>query len=119
MTKNGHFFIGIIVVWAVIMFGFAGCDNGISGDGGGNGGSSKPAALRSNASYNEALAKVNEIITYCNTHPGTGGVNRDGYRLQAEAIRTLLTTSGARETWNSSLREPTIQNINTVISYLE
>jgi hypothetical protein len=36
MKKNGHFFIGIIVVWAVIVFGFAGCDNGISGGEGGN-----------------------------------------------------------------------------------
>ncbi|MDR0684998.1 MAG: hypothetical protein LBF83_07705 [Spirochaetaceae bacterium] len=59
-----------------------GCDTG--GDGSGGGGEdtgivSKPAQLLSNASYSQAVAKIAEIIAYCDAHPGenTGNLKSD------------------------------------------
>jgi hypothetical protein len=34
------------------------------------GGGGKPAKLSSSASYAQTVAKINEIITYCDAHPG-------------------------------------------------
>ena len=81
--------------------------------------SSEEIAAEAAAVTEEALAKVDEIIAYCNSHPGTGGRNRDGSKVQAQQIRIIMTTQGFKESWDRGSREYAIQDINGVISYLE
>ncbi|MDR1099890.1 MAG: hypothetical protein LBL28_05350, partial [Treponema sp.] len=56
----------------------------------GGGGASKPALLSSNATYQQAIDKLDEIIEYCEDHPGTAN---DGVKSSARTMRDNLSDS--------------------------
>jgi hypothetical protein len=95
--------------------GSSGGDGDGSGSGSGSGdggGSSKPATLGSDASYDDAIAKLNEIITYCNANSGN-----DTPKSTAENQKTTIETAG-RGTWSIS-KSSFIHGINTLIGQLK
>jgi hypothetical protein len=84
-----------------------------TGTGTGGNGVSKPATLSTSASYNQALAKLNEIIEYCEDNPGT---QNDGMKSGAQTWKTTFSTYAS--TWGSS--GPTvISSINDLIDQLQ
>jgi hypothetical protein len=91
-----------------------GGDSGGGNEGGSSGGS-KPAALATNASYSQATAKVNEIITYCDAHPGT---KNDSIKIYAQAVQGAIDTYQSSGLW-SSLGPSAITQINSYIDQLE
>ena len=95
-----------------------GCIIGGDDDDSGGGGGGKPTDLSSNASYDQALAKVDEIIAYCEKFPA-GSVNAS-VRLRAEILRTnmIMPHFNLRNNWNSAGGQ-WISDINTIISNLQ
>jgi hypothetical protein len=94
----------------------SGLPGGTAGDGGGGGGnggnydgSSKPAKLSSSASYSQAVAKINQIITYCNAHPGN-----DDAKEKAQTF----TDEVSQSTYESN-RQNYVEAINSLIDDLE
>jgi hypothetical protein len=85
-----------------------------SSTGGGSGSGAKPARLSSTASYDEALAKLDEIIDYCEEHPGTGN---NMVKSAAETTRDGISLNG-QSNW-SSLASSMIPSINTFIGQLQ
>jgi hypothetical protein len=79
-------------------------------DGGGGG---KPAELSSSASYNDAVNKLNEIIDYCDDHPGT--VNNT-IKTGAQAYKTTI---GSYQSNWSGMRSAAVTAINTYIGQLQ
>jgi hypothetical protein len=93
--------------------GGGGEGSGGGGGGNGGGGGSKPAKLSSSASYAQAADKLDEIIDYCNSHPGM--VN-DTTKNGAQALKATI--SVFQSNWNT--RGPEMVNqINTFIDMLE
>jgi hypothetical protein len=82
-----------------------------SGTGGGSG--AKPTKLSNNATYNETLARLDEIIAYCNNHPGT--VNNQ-VKASAETQKSYMPTF--QSAW-STVGLTTISGINSMIDLLQ
>jgi hypothetical protein len=83
---------------------------GVTGGGGG-----KPAKLSSSASYTQAVAKINEIITYCNAHPG----NLNDY---IKSFAQTFTSDVSQSDWDNSSQDYKIfliLQINSMIADLE
>jgi len=125
--KNIYKVLGIIALVAIIGFSMTACDddNGSNGAGGGNGGSgsngggginaTKPAVLRSNASYNEAVAKLDELIAYCNNNPST--INNSVLQ-NAITLKTGMPTY--QSIWSTANTATTVINsINNLIDTAE
>ena len=106
---------------------FAGCSGGVfidpghggsTGGGGGlgglgGGGGSKPSQLSSSASYNEANAKLDEIIAYCESHPGGNNTASMGI---AQSMKSALAIYSSNWSFMSS---EIIPSINELIDQLE
>jgi hypothetical protein len=112
------------VLAIIILASLAACSGGTFNDPGheasgftGSGGStgSKPARLSSNASYDEALAKCDEIIAYCEAH--TGQVN-DAVKASARQTKGNMSLMGGNSYW-SSTKDTWIDTINYYISSLQ
>jgi hypothetical protein len=85
-----------------------------SGDGGGGSGTgSKPGTLATTATYSEAVAKLDAIIAYCNSNPGT---TNDGIKAQAQSLKTSISVY---ESYWSSVGATYVLSINTLINGLE
>jgi hypothetical protein len=86
--------------------------SGFTGSGENTGG--KPARLSRNASYKEAVAKIDEIIAYCEAHPG---LENDAVKGSARQTRSMLSMYGVEDNWNS-IRDIIIDEIDFYISGL-
>jgi hypothetical protein len=75
------------------------------------GGGSNISPLSSGASYSQANAKLDEIISYCNTHPGT---TNNMIKSQAETAQSTISST----TWNS-MGSMVIPQINNLINALQ
>jgi hypothetical protein len=98
--------------------GSTGSGGGSSGSGSGStgsGSSSKPAKLATNVSYGDARAKLEEIIDYCEDHPGT--IN-NAIKYQVETTKNGVVTAG-QNGWSSYLSSATINAINLLIDQLQ
>jgi hypothetical protein len=109
---------------AGVIGGSGGSGGGDGGSGGGSGGGGsggsggKPDPLSNNATYNQAVDKLDEIIAYCNAHPGT--IN-DGVKNNVESLKNALTganSSTIQNSWGSGALTMII-NINQYIDLLE
>ncbi|MDR3123778.1 MAG: hypothetical protein LBU16_08385 [Treponema sp.] len=101
------------VLLIVVLASLAACGGGTftdpshtSGSGGDSGG--KPARLSSNASYDEAMAKLDEIIAYCQAHPG---LENDSIKMNARQTRDMLS-------WYGDINEEEIDLINFYVEAL-
>lgn len=108
----------MIAVCAVLAL-FAGCSGGVfidPGHGGATGGelNIKPSKLSSNAAFEEAAAKLEEIIAYCEKHPG---VKNTALKNTVETVQR----SGAYSeyTWYGDTQSEGIRAINALIDELE
>jgi hypothetical protein len=79
------------------------------GGGGGSGGNTvtKPAPLANNATIDEAIAKLDEIIAYCDSHSGNTAV-----RSSASGMKTNLETSKTNPMYWTGAQSATISTIN-------
>ena len=111
MKKRHGIFTVFAVLFIAALFTFTGCP---AEDDGGSSGVSKPAKLTDSATYQQALDKVDEIISYCNAHPGT--VNNQ-VKSQVTASKSSLQSVGSSG-WNTA-KTTFIQSINTGIDILE
>ncbi|MDR1318891.1 MAG: hypothetical protein LBJ90_04630 [Treponema sp.] len=73
---------------------------------------SKPSKLSDNAGYSQAIAKLDEIIAYCDAHPET--TNNYYAKLAAESSKAVITLT----LWNSA-KEQYITLINSYIDGLQ
>jgi hypothetical protein len=89
-------------------------DDDDDGTGGGGGGVSKPAQLALGATYQQALDKLDEIIKYCNAHPGTAN---NSMKTSAESAKSSVITMGSSG-WSIS-GASIISGINGMISSLQ
>jgi hypothetical protein len=81
------------------------------GGGGGGGGVSKPDPLPDNATYEQAIDKLDEIIEYCEDHPGTmNDVTKNGAEMLKPTISSV--------TWDS-MGSTVIPQINSLIIGLQ
>ncbi|MDR3139382.1 MAG: hypothetical protein LBT95_06875 [Treponema sp.] len=92
-----------------------------SGSGGGSSGGGKPAKLSDDASYEEVLDKLDEIIDYCEAHPGPGN---DSVKASAQSLRNMFSEYGFESWWNSATqnendKQELIDAINAYISLLQ
>jgi hypothetical protein len=87
-----------------------GGDGGEEGSGSGGGGG-KPAKLSSSAGYSQAIAKLDEITAYCNTHPGN-----DSVKSGVQSMKTSITSVG--QTGWSYMASQIISSINSLIDIL-
>jgi hypothetical protein len=88
-------------------------DYGSGSSSGGGGGGSKPAKLSSNASYAQAVAKLDAIISYCNAYPGT--INNQ-IKTVAQQAKTEFPTY--QSSW-SAIGTQVVSAINVLIDQLE
>jgi hypothetical protein len=118
----------IVVVFRVFLLmtvfaSLAACSGGIfvdpghgAGGGSGNGGGgsvSKPSKLSNDASYSQAAAKLDEIITYCDAHPG---MTNNTIKSSAQLLKSTISSY---QSWWSSMAGSLITEINTYIDALE
>jgi hypothetical protein len=75
---------------------------------------SKPARLPGNASYDEAMAKLDEIIAYCEAHPGPENDAVKGSLRQTKEMLSMMGEDG----WSSPGKDTIIDAINFGISGL-
>jgi ABC-type phosphate/phosphonate transport system substrate-binding protein len=102
--KKLYKLFGIIAIVALIGFALAGCDNGNTDDE-----STKPGELSADASYDEAVAKLDEIIRYCS----------EELAVQKSAASTYKTTIEAMGSDNWADQKATyISGINNMIASL-
>jgi hypothetical protein len=93
--------------------GGTGGNSGGTGGTSGGGGGSKPTELGSNASYSNAVDKLDEIIEYCEDHPvGANTSIKSTTQLYTSAIVSY------KLTWNNS-GIAAISTINGFIALLE
>lgn len=93
----------------------SGDGGGNGGNGDGNGGGSKPSLLSENATYDQAVATLDEIINYCTAYPN--GMNKSTI-LSAQGTKTAISSATVKATWNTH-RSVFVSTINTFISILE
>jgi hypothetical protein len=98
--------VGVGVLLLVVGAAFVACDKDDDG-GGGGGGSSKPSELSSDATADQALAKLNEIIAYSGTPADT--------KSSAETMKGNWNTYSS--SWSTS-KIATIPVINAMIKTL-
>jgi hypothetical protein len=116
----------VILLTAVVVFGAAvfviACEGGNfidpghndvyglgSGGGGDTDGGGKPAKLSSNATHTEAIAKLEEIISYSETS--------SGIKAEAELLKMGLEGMSSQE-WNY-MRSVHINSINAMIEMID
>jgi hypothetical protein len=104
--------LGIVVIGAAIIITLAGCGNPAGGGGGGSG--APPAHLDKNATYAEAVAKLDEIIAYCEANPGT---KTNAVLSSAVDLKTGL--AAFKDNWYGTNRSTAIASINSLISTLD
>jgi hypothetical protein len=110
----------MIAVCAVLAL-FAGCRGGTLADPGDNNGNgnnydarSKPKKLSNNATYQQWVAKTDEIIAYCKAHPGA--INTS----MKEELETLMSFNPwAYSDWNNADRQEAVDGLNKWIDLLE
>jgi hypothetical protein len=101
---------------------FAGCNNPAQisgpggGGGGGGGGSQKPALLSTNASYEQAMAKIDEGLAYCNNNPND--MNNTAKQGFAEYKHYIMPAPIYRDNWTNN-GSFLISGINTLIEMLQ
>jgi hypothetical protein len=77
-------------------------------DDSGPSGGSKPSKLSSSATYNQAIAKLDEIIAYSGTSSSV--------KVSAQQLKTAVSTAGS--SYWSSYSAQTILSINTLIDLI-
>ena len=110
-TKHGLLF-GFTVLLIAVLCIFVDCKMDTD-DGGGS--RNKLATLSSIATYDQANAKLDEIVTYCNAHPGT---KNDWMMSHAKAWRASINSDPWRDGWIARGAD-TILIINNIIRELE
>jgi hypothetical protein len=92
-------------------------DGGSGGgsSGGGSGSVSKPSRLSNNATYAQSVAKVDEIIDYCEARPGA---TNDAMNMGAQSLKSGLSYPGVQSSW-SSMADRQISAINAFIGQLQ
>jgi hypothetical protein len=88
---------------------YSGGGGGGGDDEGGGGGGSNISTLSSGASYSQANAKLDEIIAYCNAHPGN-----DMVKSGAQALKSSMSAG-----WDLTGSTYYINIINGYIDTLE
>jgi hypothetical protein len=89
-----------------------GGDNDGGSGGNGNGGGGKPAKLSDSATYNQAVAKLDEIIAYCGDEQALALI-KNGADSAKESIK-LVGSSG----WSPPISTQIIKSINALIDSL-
>jgi hypothetical protein len=123
MKKTIKLFALSAVICAVLV-SFASCkgdytdpNSGMGGSGtetgGSSGGGGKPAELSQSASYQDALAKCDEIIAYCNSHPTQ---QNTAVKNGVPAVKSSIELAGSSN-WTFA-RQSTIADINRLINTL-
>jgi hypothetical protein len=82
----------VMLIAMISFFTLTGCPKEADDGGSSGGGVSKPAALAPDATYDQAVAKLDEIIKYCEAHPGT--VNNT-MKTSAQNTKTSVTNLGS------------------------
>jgi hypothetical protein len=91
-------------------------DGGTGGSNGGDSGGGKPpATLSSGASYQEAKAKLDEIIDYCDKHPGAAN---SSVKNGVEAFKSTAFSYMTESTWTGTTASQAIEVINEFIKNL-
>jgi hypothetical protein len=90
-----------------------GFTDGGSGGGSGGGGGGKPERLSNYASYEEAIDTLDEIIKYCDAHPGQPN---DTIKLSAQQTKDAISLMSSN--W-IAVRSTHIGTINSYISSLK
>jgi hypothetical protein len=119
-VKTTAFILKTALLLIVVVL-FAACSGGLfndpghssGGGSGGGGGAIKPAKLSHGASKDDALAKCDEIIDYCNAHPG---MMNDMAKSAMETMKTIIPPMTAGQ-W-SMFGDDQIDTINTAIDSL-
>ncbi|MDR3193319.1 MAG: hypothetical protein LBT87_09665 [Treponema sp.] len=89
---------------------------GMGSGSGGSGGGGKPARLSSDASYDEAADKLDEIIAYCEAHPGSANT---GVKNGVEAFKITAFSFINESYWSGRTARETIDVINAFIDELQ
>ncbi|MDR0567639.1 MAG: hypothetical protein LBG87_00335 [Spirochaetaceae bacterium] len=113
-AKKTLFGFAALFLAAVFSLTCLACKNEEEGDSGGDSGASKPAELSSSATYNDAVAKCNAIIAYCDAHPGD---TNDSVKSSVQTYKNP-TLSSYQSTW-ASMKTAAIAQINLYIGQLE
>jgi hypothetical protein len=92
--------LGMVLAFGMMVVG---CDDGKDDPEGG----SKPTTLAQDATYAQAMAKLDEIIAYSGTPTAT--------KSAAETLKTTYGTSSYETSW-SSYRIAVVTNINSLIA---
>jgi hypothetical protein len=119
--KSRVLFAGFVILLIMAVFSLAGCSldwdsliPGIDSDNGSNT-VNKPEKLSSNATYDEVVAKIDEIIKYCEDQPGVMGINAmAGEKIKKYKDESLLSLTDDVE----ELKEAA-SYINTLINALQ
>jgi hypothetical protein len=85
----------------------------VPSDSGGGSSSNATTQLSSNATYAEAIAKLDAIIAYCDVNPNTSNTV-----VRSQAVSYKSSLSAYSSTWNSS-GPAFVAQINTLISQLQ
>jgi hypothetical protein len=101
---------GLLAVLLVVGLGLAGCPTESDSGGG------IPDKLADNASYDDTVAKVDEIIEYCDDNPGT---MNDAVKTALGTIKTSLTTGTTYSANWSSVGASMVASVNGYIDVLE
>jgi hypothetical protein len=84
---------------------------GGGGGGGGGGGLTKPAILDNNATYQEAADKLDDIIEYCEAHPGN---QNNSVKLSVETMKKNFSAYNVSGNWNTAA----LVNISAINGYI-
>jgi hypothetical protein len=82
----------------------------------GGGGVARPARLGDDATYQQALDKLDEVIAYCEAHPGD--VN-DTIKISLSSYRNRIKQYGGADAWEGQVKTAGISIINANINSLE
>ncbi|MDR0451384.1 MAG: hypothetical protein LBH26_08990 [Treponema sp.] len=91
--------------------GSIGGGGGSGSTGGGGGSESKPAILDNNASYQEAVDKLDEIIEYCEAHPGN---QNNSVKSSVETMKGNFSVLNVSSNWNTVA----LVNISAINAYI-
>jgi hypothetical protein len=75
---------------------------------------SKPVKLSSNATYAQAIDKLDAIIAYCTAHPGT---TNTGIKSGVQTLK--VTISSLQNSWGGTTVKGMIDSINALIDELQ
>jgi hypothetical protein len=92
-----------------------GTGNGTGTGNDGKNSASKPALLSNSATYSQALAKLDEIIAYCDSHPG---MINNSVKYSVDQLRSPL-AAYTNNTWSPPTSTTAINALNLYIGQLQ